>query len=142
VVGAPYLSSMYYKYMANRPLFLNPDNLNLYHGDPSNTVAVGDVEGNPVAATNWRSHCNVFGTRQMEGHAPGDQHFQPVLRRTLFLVSGGKTVGAGVISAVKMQRLMTMEGRCQAGEDCSFNMMIANKQTNKQVRSVCTFLEK
>ena len=44
----------------------------------------------------------------MEVHVSGDQPFQLVRRGTLTLVSGGKTVQAEVMNAVKMQSLMTM----------------------------------
>ena len=58
--GNGYLSSFYYKLLANRPIYATP-------GPPlgidqdiigMNKVARGDAEGNPMPLTNWRVHCN------------------------------------------------------------------------------------
>jgi len=60
--GNGYLSSFYYKLIANRPIYHRN-----FHGAERQTgfkeagksiPALGDVEGKPLALTNWRVHCS------------------------------------------------------------------------------------
>ena len=127
-LGAPYLSTMYYKHLANRPLFINPDALNLYTSDPSNSVAVGDAEGNPVASTNWRAHCNHLWNTTDGG---------PCFWRPTHLTCPEKNPKSGVwrqncagrtdqcCEDAEFDDKRVQKGGCQAGEDCSFSMMFA-----------------
>lgn len=68
-IGSPYLTTIYYKMLANRPLYSqntqegtdsNFGTLSLYTGNPRDRVAVGDSEGNPIQGFRWRAHCNTL----------------------------------------------------------------------------------
>jgi len=69
--ASPYLTSMYYKMLANKPMYFMSTTRNVdengafigsesagFKGVPNHQVAVGDAEGRPVAATRWKSACN------------------------------------------------------------------------------------
>ena len=59
--GNGYLSSFYYKLLANRPMYavVQEHPLGIDQDIPGhNVVARGDAEGNPMRLTNWRVHCN------------------------------------------------------------------------------------
>ena len=58
--GNGYLSSFYYKLLANRPIYAYGEApLGIDQDVPGdNAVARGDAEGNPLSLTNWRVHCN------------------------------------------------------------------------------------
>lgn len=55
-VGTPYLSNMFYKLLAGRPMYADE---NLAQDDRGHSyTAVGDDLGNPVDAVKYRAHCN------------------------------------------------------------------------------------
>jgi len=69
--ASPYLTSMYYKMLANKPMYFISTTRNVdedgafigsesqgFKGVPNHQVAIGDAEGRPVAATKWKSACN------------------------------------------------------------------------------------
>jgi len=68
--SSPYLTSMYYKMLANKAMYFMSTTRNLdengafasesagFKGVPNHQVAVGDAEGKPVAAMRWKSACN------------------------------------------------------------------------------------
>jgi len=69
--ASPYLTSMYYKMLANKPMYFMSTTLNTdengtfvgtesmgFKGVPNHQVAIGDAEGRPVAAIKWKSACN------------------------------------------------------------------------------------
>jgi len=61
--GPGYISNMYFKMIANKPIYqmvTKGGDLSFYSGDqcePIVDAAIGDTNGNPVAMTGWRASC-------------------------------------------------------------------------------------
>jgi len=72
-IGAPYLSNMYYKYLAKSAVYERGDGLGF---DPSYAFhSVGNKYGGPVAGSEWRFHCHgIWNTSEHNG---GPCHFRP-----------------------------------------------------------------
>merc|ERR1719209_1436142 len=71
-MGAGYISNVYFKQLANKPLYKmgKGGDLSFTSKDesiPNYNVAVGDGEGNPIAHTGWRTSCMYVWNTTMGG---------------------------------------------------------------------------
>jgi len=94
-LGNGYLSSLYFKLIANRPMYVQYIQTNGRFGRErvNNDVAVGGENGEPLALTQWRVHCGpVWNTtdggpcfvRPSKQHCPEKNPERPKLRANCF----------------------------------------------------------